>query len=155
MIKMRPHHLLDILRDFGNDRIRDAHPWGASLNSVTQIVLSKPDHEIEFVLKVDSICETCSQLNENTCEAKINEQLLMRIYNDRLDIDLFRELKIKPNTKMTLIEFGVRVSENMNVLSLFTSPNENSFLRRKGTLSAFKRLGIEATKQPNKAFKLN
>ena len=145
MIKMRPHHLLDILRDFGNNRVRDPHPWGASLNSVTQIVLSNPEREIEFVLKVDSICETCSQLNGNICEARINEKLLMRVYNDRLDLDLFTELKIKPNTKMTLIEFSAHVSENMNVLDIFTSPNEDSFLRKKGTLSAFKRLGIETT----------
>lgn len=144
MIKMRPHHLLDILRDYGNDRVRGAHPWGASLSNVTSTVLSDPEHEIEFVLNVDSICETCSKLNAHICEAKINEQLLMRDYNDRLDIDLFRELDILPNTKMSLVDFAVKVSKNLSVLCLFTSPNEDSSLRRKGTLSALQRLGVRS-----------
>ena len=57
-VTIRPHHLLDIMRDFGNEIVRDAHPYGASLNKVTDIVLSDIDQKIILVTGVDfDLCD--------------------------------------------------------------------------------------------------
>ena len=142
MIKIRPHHLLDIIRDFGNEVKRETHPWGASLASVTQIILSNIDQEIEFVMGVDSICTTCSKLNGHICEAQINNELLMRDYNDRIDQALFSALKIVPNTKLPVVEFLRKINNNIEVLNLFDSPSNNPMVRMNGTKSALDKLGI-------------
>jgi hypothetical protein len=142
MIKIRPHHLLDIIRDFGNDVKREQHPWGASVVSVTQIILSDINQKVEFVMGVDSICTTCSKLNGHICEARINDELLMRDYNDQLDESLFSTLKIVPGNKISIIEFLRKISKNIEVLDLFKSPSNDSRARRQGTISAFEKLGI-------------
>ena len=142
IIKIRPHHLLDIIRDFGNEVERETHPWGASLASVTHNILSNINQEVEFVLNVDSICKTCSKLNGHICEAKINNELLMRDYNDRLDQALFSALNISPGNKLPVIEFLRIVYKKIEVLNLFNSPSNNPIARKQGTKSAFDKLGI-------------
>ena len=145
MIKLRPHHLLDIIRDFGNEVKREAHPWGASLISVTQTILSDINQKVEFVMGVDSICETCSKLNGQICEAQINNELLMRDYNDRIDQVLFSALNIAPGTQLSVREFLQRIYDNIEVLNIFNSPSNNPIVRMHGTKSAFDKLGITDT----------
>ena len=143
MIKLRPHHLLDIIRDFGNEVKRETHPWGASLASVTQNILSNINQKVEFVMGVDSICETCSKLKGQICEAQINNELLMRDYNDRIDQKLFSALNIAPGTQLSVIEFLRKIDDNIEVLNLFNSPSNNPMVRKNGTKSAFDKLGIK------------
>lgn len=146
IIKIKPHHLLDIIRDFGNEVKRETHPWGASLTSVTHSILLNINQEVEFVLGLDSICKTCSKLNGDICEARINNELLMRDYNDHLDQALFSSLNILPGDKLPVIDFLRMVKENIEVLDFFTSPSNNPIARKHGTKSAFNKLGIkEAT----------
>ena len=143
MIKLRPHHLLDIIRDFGNEVKGETHPWGASLTSVTQNILSNINQEVEFVMGVDSICETCSKLNDQICEAQISNELLMRDYNDRIDQGLFSALNIAPGDKLPVIEFLRKINNNIEVLNLFNSPSNNPMARKHGTKSAFDKLGVK------------
>ena len=143
IIIIRPHHLLDIIRDFGNEVKRETHPWGASLASVTHSILSDIDQKVEFVMGVDSICKTCSKLNGYICEARINDELLMRDYNDRLDQALFSALNISPGTRLPVKEFLLTVKNNIEVLDLFNSPSNDPIARKHGTESAFDKLGIK------------
>lgn len=143
MIKIRPHHLLDIIRDFGNEVKRETHPWGASLASVSQSILLNINQKVEFVMGADSICKTCSKLNGHICEARINNELLMRDYNDRLDQALFSALNIAPGSKLPVIEFLRIIKNNIEVLNLFNSPSNNPITRKRGTESAFEKLGVK------------
>ena len=145
MIKIRPHHLLDIIRDFGNEVKRETHPWGASLAIVTQTILSNINQKVEFVMGVDSICEKCTKLNGHICEARINNELLMRDYNDRIDHALFSALNLAPGKSLTVIEFLRKINNNIEVLNLFSSPSNDPVSRKHGTKSAFEKLGIKDT----------
>jgi len=70
----------------------------------------------------------------------------MRDYNDRLDKALFSALKITPGETLPVIEFLRRINKNIEILDLFDSPANNPLVRRQGTESALKKLGIkEAT----------
>jgi hypothetical protein len=95
---------------------------------------------------VDSICKTCSKLNGQICEAQINNELLMRDYNDHLDQALFSALKIAPGDTLPVIEFLRRINNKIEILDLFNSPSNNPLVRKHGIETALKKLGIkEAT----------
>ena len=142
VIKIRPHHLLDLVRDYGNNYKKPPHPWGASVESVSDMIFSDIHQEVEMVMGVDSICETCNRLNDGICEAHINEDLLMRNYNDPLDEKLFSSLEIRPGDKLSVYEFLKIVSDRMFVLDLFNSPTNKKRVRRKGTELALMKFGL-------------
>ena len=143
MIKIRPHHFLDIIRDYGNEVKREPHPWGASLTSVTDSIISDISQDIQLVMNVDSICETCSKLNGKICEAQINDDLLMRDYNDQLDSSIFSALSIKPNEVMSIVKFLNAINDNIGILNYFNSPSNNPNIRRQGTESALIKFGVK------------
>lgn len=147
MIKMRPHHLVDIIRDYGNDVKRGPHPFGASLAEVTDDILADINQEVEFLIGVDSICATCSKLENGTCTAAINDQLMMQVYNDGLDAKLFSALKMKPGVRMPVAAFLRMVNDHMEILDLFDSPDNDPVKRLRGVKKALVRLGI-APKSP-------
>ena len=142
-IRIRPHHLLDIFRDYGNEIERDAHPYGASLKEVTDVVLSNIDKKVRLVSRVDSICITCSKLKDNICFAKINDDLLMRDYNDNLDDKLFNVMKLSPESEITVRAFLEIVNRNLSsIIAQFSSPSNKLKVRRAGTVAALKKLKI-------------
>jgi hypothetical protein len=141
VIKIRPHHLLDIIRDYGNKAEVYEHRWGASLPSVTQKILADINQTIEFVMGVDAICETCTQLRNEICQAEINKNLLMRDYNDRIDRALFDALDIESGSQIRVRDFLKLVSDNLNVLNIF-DPALQTKQREQGTIAALKEFGI-------------
>ena len=141
MIRIRPHHLLDIIRDFGNKMEVKEHRWGASLPSVTQKILTDINQPVVFVMGVDAICETCSQLQNDICQAEINRDVLMRDYNDRIDRALFEALQLAPGSQLRVREFLQLVSDNLNVLNIF-DPALQTKPRKQGTIAALKEFGI-------------
>ena len=143
-IRLRPHHLLDIVRDYGNGiEKKKTHSWGASVAEVTEKVLSNIDQVIILVSQVDSICETCSKLENQICEARINENLLMREYNDDLDSRLFDRMKLEEGQRISIRDFLLLVKKDLNnIVDLFTSPNNNPAIRLEGTRLALKKLHI-------------
>ena len=143
-IRIRPHHLLDIIRDYGNEIERDAHPYGASLKEVTDVVLSNIDKKVRLVSRVDSICITCSKLRDNICYAKINDDLLMRDYNDNLDDKLFNVMKLSPESELTVRAFLEIVNRNLSsIIAQFSSTSNKLDVRKAGTVRALKNLKLD------------
>ena len=141
MIKIRPHHLLDILRDYGNEVKRDFHPFGASLKEITNDILSDINQNIRLVSRVDSICVTCSKLENSICKARINDDLLMREYNDDLDDNLFDIMDISPGSELSVRNFLEIVENRMSsILTQFSSPNNSPKVRETGTTIAIRKL---------------
>lgn len=76
---------------------------------------------------------------KGVCQAKIRDDLFMRDYNDSLDDKLFTLLGFNPGEIVTLKEFIRVIETNLEtVLALFTSPDNNDELRRKGTKLSIK-----------------
>ena len=141
MIRILPHHLLDIVRNYGNDvKMENEHPWGALLLGVTSELLADFDQTIELVMGADSICKPCSKLQSGVCEAQLGDDTMMREYNNPLDRALFDALGCRPGDRMTVREFLERVGENMGILNLFT--RGKSDVRAKGTQAALVKLGL-------------
>jgi hypothetical protein len=64
-MKLRPHHLLDIISDYGHGVEYTPHPYGHALHTVAAQVLTDLSLEIEFVLAADAICDPCRHLQSN------------------------------------------------------------------------------------------
>ena len=140
-LRLRPHHLLDIMRDYGNDIVSDAHPYGAALAEVTKIVLSDIDQEIVLVPAVDSICQPCAKLHDGLCVARINDKLLMRTYNDRLDARLFERIALQEGQSITVRAFMAIVEDDLEgIVSLFDAPANNYAVRLRGTRKALENI---------------
>ncbi len=136
VVKIRPHHLFDILRDYGNNVVMEPHPFGASVTEVTNKIL-RSVYPIVMVPRVDSICETCSMLKNEICQAMIREDLIMSGYNDDLDDKLFRLMDLKPFMQITLKDFVNIADVKLDIiLKQFTSPDNNRELRYIGTKKA-------------------
>jgi hypothetical protein len=72
-IIIRPHHLLDILRDYGHGIRYQPHEYGHALHIVAEEVLRNPDQEIVFVIAADGLCRPYLHLRAGgRCDDTIN-----------------------------------------------------------------------------------
>ena len=67
MIRIKPHHFVDIITDFGRGQTAyEPHPYGHALHTVSRRVLEEPDVPLEMELGADVICAPCSHKPEHT-----------------------------------------------------------------------------------------
>ena len=146
-MKLRPHHLIDIISDYGHGVEFAPHPYGHALHIVATRVLNDLSMEIEFVLAADDICYPCRHLQpDGICDdvlSQLAEPISKQVYNDGLDSKLFPYLGIEPGARLTLREFLERVSQHFpGVEQLCTHPGEQETDRRQGLAAGLSRLGI-------------
>ena len=79
VMRLRPHHLIDIITDYGHGRRFAPHPYGHAVHSVAQRIVDDPDIEIEFVLRADDICSPCCHLQADGQCDDVLRQLDRRI----------------------------------------------------------------------------
>lgn len=146
-MKLRPHHLIDIISEYGHGVEFTPHPYGHALHIVATQVLDDLSLEIEFVLAADEICYPCRHLQPNgICDdilSQLDEPMSKQVYNDELDGKLFPYLNIEPGTRLTLRQFLERVNQHLpGIEQLCTHPGEQEEDRRRGLRDGLSRLGI-------------
>ena len=134
-MKLRPHHILDIVTDHGAGKRFMPHPYGHSLHQVGPAVLAQPDRNVRLVLASDDICKGCIHLRRNgLCDdvlAQLNPSPSKQAYNDLLDARLFDRLKLKPGSIMSVRKYLEIVRKNLRGLEkICTHPKENMKKRR-------------------------
>ena len=109
MLKLRPHHILDIIRDIGNGSDIRPHEYGHLLHAVTESLIYDIDQECQLVVENDDICGPCIHLDENNqCDDildQTDEKLLKQEYNDKLDRKILSYLEISPMSVINISEF--------------------------------------------------
>jgi len=109
MVRLRPHHLIDIVCDYGHGVTFKPHPYGHAAHTVATQVIADPDIEVEFVLAADDICSPCRHLRpDGKCEdvlSQLAEPVPKQVYNDGLDRRLFAYLQMQPGARMTVRAF--------------------------------------------------
>jgi hypothetical protein len=69
MIKLRPHHLIDIIRNIGQERPVVPHPYGHAQHTITQAILDGAEQEILLTIGADDLCKPCIHLSrEGICD---------------------------------------------------------------------------------------
>lgn len=151
-MKLRPHHVLDILTTYGHGGQFTPHPYGHAVHLVAATMLSGLDLEVRFVIDADEICVPCKHLLPNGKCADVLHQLSPPIskqkYNDELDSRLFEYLGLGASPVMTLREYLEIVNNHLPGLEkICTHPKENQQERLKGLQEGLTKLGIRGHDQ--------
>lgn len=146
-LELRPHHLIDILRDYGKRRVFEPHPYGHQVHTVAACVRDDLDIEIDFVIGADSICEGCIHLQPDTsCDdvlAQLDPAPSKQAYNDALDARVFETLGLEPGCRMTARGFFQVVAEHMPAIAAVnTHPGEDPATRLQGVQDGLVLFGI-------------
>ncbi len=146
-MKLRPHHLLDIVSGYGQDVKFGRHPYGHALHTVAETVLSNLELTAEFVIGPDEICAPCRHLRpDGLCDDVLHEldpPISKQEYNDGLDRRLFAYLGIAPGTLMVVREFLAMVERKVpGIEKLCTHPKEDQQRRLDGLTKGLLKLGI-------------
>jgi len=107
-MRARPHHLIDIICQYGAGRPFKPHPYGHAVHLVAAEVIENPDVVIEFVVDADDICAPCVHLVDGRCDDIIticDPPLPKQLSVDRADAWLLTFLRIAEGRKMTFREY--------------------------------------------------
>lgn len=147
-MKLRPHHILDILRTYGHDKTFVPHPYGHALHTVAQSILSDLTQEIELIVGADAICQPCQHLQtDGSCDdilRQLETPLSKQSYNDTLDRRLFSYLDLTPGTMLSIQQFFEIVQERIpGIETICTHPHEHAQYRLNGLIQGFQKLGMQ------------
>jgi hypothetical protein len=147
MIRLRPHHILDIIRNIGNDRKIAPHEYGHLVHIITQSIINDINQECILVNRNDDICGPCIMLNDDKkcldVLRQLNEPISKQIYNDDLDNRIFHYLGIKPDTIITIKAYLYLVKNDLDgIIKICTHPKEDIEYRRNGLVLGMKKLGV-------------
>jgi hypothetical protein len=135
-LKLRPHHILDIISDYGNNVKSEPHSYGHSLHIITPMIISDPGIKVQLVVGNDAVCKGCKHLTGTKCDdvlSQLNPSPSKQAYNDVLDSILLDFLEMKENTVLTVIEYVDLVDRKMpDIVDYCTHPKENKKDRLKG-----------------------
>jgi hypothetical protein len=144
---LRPHHLLDILSDFGHGVRHQPHPYGHALHSVADRIFSDLDQEVLFVIAADDVCRPCRHLRpDGKCDDVLHPPSAIaskQAYNDALDRRLWGYLGLAASQRMSVREFLLRVDRSLPGLEeICTHPGEDQDDRRIGLQKGLNLAGI-------------
>jgi hypothetical protein len=139
VLKLRPHHLIDIVTELGDGREFEPHPYGHAVHIVAHRVVEDPHVEIEFVLAADDICAPCRHLQpDSTCDdilQQLSPPQSKQAYNDKLDRLVFDRLRMSPGDQMSLQEFLMLLrSSSADIARVCVHPGEKVVDRLEGLL---------------------
>ena len=137
LLRLRPHHLIDIVKGYGHGQVFAPHPYGHAVHVAARRVIEEPDVGIEFVLAADDICAPCLHLQpDGRCDDEL-EQVSppesKQAYNDRLDSAVFAFLGMEPGARLSLQEFLARLRQQApDIAGLCAHPGETEADRLAG-----------------------
>jgi len=147
MLKLRPHHVLDIVRNIGHERKIEPHPFGHDLHVVTNKIIEDIDQPLFLVVGADDICIPCTKLNMDgicvdvlpQCDDKPSKQK----YNDTLDCKVLSYLNMEKGAQLSVREYLNRVNAKLDgIEKICAHPKEDERYRLEGLVKGLKKLGI-------------
>jgi hypothetical protein len=146
-LKLRPHHVIDIITGYGNNVDYQPHPYGHCQHLVVQRLLSDLDLRIKLVLESDDICTGCKHL---TADGKCNDVLAQitpspskQAYNDVLDCRLFDHFSLAPDCIVSVRKyFEIVNTSTPGIERICTHPKESPEKRLTGLINGLVKSGI-------------
>lgn len=136
-----------MVRNIGNGRKLEPHPYGHRVHEVTREILENVDRPCLLVVGNDDVCGPCIHLHDGLCD-DILPQLEGRVskqgYNDDLDRRILGYLGIAPDAMMPVSTYLGIVKANLDgIVDICTHPGEDRETRRSGLVMGFAILGID------------
>ena len=149
-MRMRPHHIIDIISDHGKNALYEPNPYGHSLHIVAPELLSNLLLKIKLVLETDDLCTGCSHiLPEGKCDdvlAQLKPSPSKQAYNDVLDCRLFDYLSLDQNCILTTRRYLELINDKTpGIEKICTHPKEDPEERLADLISGLIKLGIRKT----------
>jgi hypothetical protein len=146
-MKLRPHHIIDIITDYGKNIQYQSHPYGHSRHIVAPKLLANLDLNIKLVLGADDICAGCKNLMPDGKCKDVLSQIIpspsKQAYNDVLDSRLFDYFLLVPNCVITTRKYLETVNKNIpGIEKICTHPKEDSEKRLTGLINGLIKSGI-------------
>jgi len=146
-LKLRPHHVLDIIRNYGHFEKFTAHPYGHAQHLVSQKLISNLNTPIKLIIGSDDICTPCIHLLPNGLCGDVLHQLEEPVskqeYNDSLDRKLFPYLGLKENSVITFQGFLKIVNQKTpGIEEICSHPKEEKSYRLEGMIKGLQKTGI-------------
>ncbi|HQK95598.1 MAG TPA: DUF1284 domain-containing protein [Armatimonadota bacterium] len=107
-MRARPHHLIDIITQYGAGQPFAPCDYGHAVHTVAARVIGDPQTLIEFVVGADDICDPCKHLVDGRCDdgvPALGPTASKQEYNDALDERLMQFLGITEGQTMTFREY--------------------------------------------------
>ncbi|NQU88458.1 MAG: DUF1284 domain-containing protein [Mariniphaga sp.] len=147
-IKLKPHHILDILRSHGHGRDFKPHKYGHAVHTVAKILIKNSDTKIQLIIGADEICSPCKHLLPNGDCNDVLHQLEVPIskqdYNVKLDLKLLPYFGLKENTILTFKEYLKIVNDKVpGIEEICTHPKEDKNNRLEGLIKGIQKIGIK------------
>ena len=111
VIRIKPHHLVDIITQFGEGRPFEPHPYGHALHTVAGRILADPEVMLEMELGADDICAPCIHNIAGLCDDTIDTSYrpaappAKRDWNLLLDRRWCERLSLSPGQRLTARAF--------------------------------------------------
>jgi len=107
IIRIKPHHFVDIITAFGEGRPFEPHPYGHAVHTVAGRILADPDVALEMELGADDICAPCVHNIAGVCDDTIDTSYRpeapssKRQWNLLLDRRWCERLGLSPQQRLT------------------------------------------------------
>ena len=137
MLHLRPHHLIDIIRNIGLNRPLAPHPYGHAQHLVTRKIMDGSENEIRMVVGADDLCAPCIHLTKTGLCDDILPQFdfpaRKQTYNDELDHRLLVFLGLREDSTVSLPEFLWMIDNRIDeIVPLCLHPKEDTTYRKEG-----------------------
>ncbi len=147
-VSLRPHHILDILRDYGYGIRYQPHEYGHALHTVAKRIMNDPDQEITLLVAADDICKPCRHFHaDGRCDdtmQQTGETVSKQAYNDALDRRLWAYFGLESGNRMAVMDFLARVRDRLDgIEDICTHPGEEKEYRKIGLIEGLKKLRPE------------
>ncbi len=123
IIKIKPHHFIDIITSFSADRvILRPHYYYHNVHSISKTILENRNTLLEIDLGADDICKPCIHNINGICDDMLDISNrpkvppLKREWNLILDTRWCKRLKIDQGTIISVLEFCELLEEGANNL---------------------------------------
>jgi len=124
MIRIKPHHFIDIITDIGRgQRAWAPHPYGHAVHTVAARILAEPDVLLEMELGADDICAPCRHNVAGLCDDVIDTSFRpaapasKRDYNLLIDQRWCARLGLAQGDRLTARQFCQRLRDRMGNLA--------------------------------------
>ena len=121
VILIKPHHLVDIIRALGGERIAlEPHPYGHNLHGVAEKLLVNRDAVLQIELGADEICQPCIHNVNGDCSDIIDTSFRPQAprskqeWNLMIDRRWCKALSIADGDRITARQFCERLRQQID-----------------------------------------
>jgi len=147
MLKLRPHHIIDIIRDFGENKTFSPHPYGHAYHIIADVIVKNLNQTIQLVNCADDICSPCVHLqSKNQCDDILVNHPYSKSkqeYNDYLDNSILKFLTLKEDIKISIYDYLILLNNQIEFFDeIYPHSKEIIDKRKVAFLNGLKKLGI-------------